>query len=238
MLLFYIRHGDPIYSPDSLTPLGARQAEAVAKRLSLYGLDRIFASSSNRAQETARPASELTKVPIVELDWTNEKYAWQDYSVDDGNGGRRFCFEHPPIKKMMASEEVRKLGFDWYEYFNDIQPTFKTGFLRVRKETDSFLAELGYTRDESANCYIQTRENNERVALFAHHGFGLIFLSCVLNIPYPYLCTRFDMTHSAITVIDFTDEEGIVLPKILTHANDSHLYREGLPTKYNNRIYF
>lgn len=42
MLLFYIRHGDPIYKPDSLTPLGHRQAEAVAKRLSLYGIDRIF----------------------------------------------------------------------------------------------------------------------------------------------------------------------------------------------------
>lgn len=33
MLLFYIRHGDPIYIPDSLTDLGKRQAEAVARRL-------------------------------------------------------------------------------------------------------------------------------------------------------------------------------------------------------------
>ena len=31
MLFFYVRHGDPIYDPDSLTPLGHRQAEAVAK---------------------------------------------------------------------------------------------------------------------------------------------------------------------------------------------------------------
>ena len=32
MLFFYIRHGDPIYSPDSLTPLGRRQAEALGRR--------------------------------------------------------------------------------------------------------------------------------------------------------------------------------------------------------------
>lgn len=38
MLLFYVRHGDPIYNPDSLTPLGERQAEAVAKRLALHGV--------------------------------------------------------------------------------------------------------------------------------------------------------------------------------------------------------
>ena len=46
MLFFYIRHGDPVYEPNKLTPLGQRQAEAVAKRLSLYGLDRIFSSPS------------------------------------------------------------------------------------------------------------------------------------------------------------------------------------------------
>ena len=33
MLLYVIRHGDPTYSPDALTPLGHRQAEAVEKRL-------------------------------------------------------------------------------------------------------------------------------------------------------------------------------------------------------------
>ena len=29
MLLYIVRHGDPIYQPDSLTPLGERQAEAI-----------------------------------------------------------------------------------------------------------------------------------------------------------------------------------------------------------------
>lgn len=53
MLLFYVRHGDPTYEPDALTPLGRRQAEALARRLSLYGLDRIYTSSSTRAMQTA-----------------------------------------------------------------------------------------------------------------------------------------------------------------------------------------
>ena len=49
MLLFYVRHGDPIYNPDSLTPLGERQAEAIARRLALYGIDKIYSSTSTRA---------------------------------------------------------------------------------------------------------------------------------------------------------------------------------------------
>ena len=62
MLLLYVRHGDPIYDPDSLTPLGQRQAEAIAHRLALYGVNRIFASTSVRARETARPTCEILKM--------------------------------------------------------------------------------------------------------------------------------------------------------------------------------
>ena len=32
MILFYIRHGEPIYNPDQLTPHGHEQAEALGKR--------------------------------------------------------------------------------------------------------------------------------------------------------------------------------------------------------------
>ena len=45
MLFFYIRHGDPIYDPDSLTLLGEEQAKALAKRLALYaGIDNPLAA--------------------------------------------------------------------------------------------------------------------------------------------------------------------------------------------------
>ena len=57
MLLYFIRHGDPCYDPDCLTPLGLRQAEAVGRRLARYGLDRIYASPMKRAMQTAQPAA-------------------------------------------------------------------------------------------------------------------------------------------------------------------------------------
>ena len=86
--------------------------------------------------------------------------------------------------------------------------------------------------------YKSSRCGNKRIALFAHHGFGLLFLSTVLNIPYPMFCTHFDMTHTGMTVIEFPECDGYITPKALTLSNDSHIYREGLPTKYNNEIYF
>ena len=82
------------------------------------------------------------------------------------------------------------------------------------------------------------RENGERVALFAHQGFGLAFLSCVLGIPYPVFATHFDIGHSAMTVIDFSSDDGIVVPRVLQLSNDSHIFAAGMKTAYNNKIEF
>ena len=94
MLLFYVRHGDPIYDPDSLTPLGHLQADAVAKRLARYGIDEVYASSSNRAQLTAKPTCEILKRTPIILDWCNEGYVWQDLTVLNDKGQLTWCFSH------------------------------------------------------------------------------------------------------------------------------------------------
>ena len=57
MLLYYIRHGEPIYDPDMLTELGKRQAEAAAERRAPAGIEKIYASTSSRAIQTSRPLS-------------------------------------------------------------------------------------------------------------------------------------------------------------------------------------
>ena len=102
-----------------------------------------------------------------------------------------------------------------------------------------FLESLGYVHDAEQGGYRVEKNNKQRVALFAHQGFGLLFLSLLLDIPYPTFCTHFDMSHSGMTVIEFPEQEsGIVFPRVLQLSNDSHLYREGLPTKYNNRLRF
>ena len=236
MLLFYIRHGDPIYNPNMLTPLGEAQAQAVAKRLSLYGLDKIYASPSTRAMQTARPTADLTKLPIVEVDFADEKHVWNELTVSLSDEKRTWLFQYPKTKAAFASQEIRKLGEDWCAHPDFLR--YKEGINRVKSDTDAFLASLGYEHDRESGRYKVTQDNNERVALFAHQGFGLAFLSALLDIPYPALCVHFDMSHSNVTVIEFENEGGYAIPCVLSLSNDSHLYKEGLPTKYENRIYF
>ena len=237
MIFYYIRHGDPIYNPDSLTELGKRQAEALSKRLALYGVDRIYSSTAVRANKTAEPTSHLVKKDIVQLDWCLERYAFFEMGIDL-DGKRRWVFGVPEYRRLFASNEMTDLGHRWDTHPALVDTTIGQGYRRIQRETHKFLEELGYRFNPETGAYDVLRDNEERVALFAHQGFGMAFLSSLLNIPYPMFCTRFDMSHSGMTAIQFKNEGGICVPKVLTLANDSHLYREGLPTKYHNELYF
>ena len=235
MLFFYIRHGDPIYNPDSLTPLGQRQAEAIGKRLALHGLDRIYASTSNRAILTATPVSEILQKEIVQLDFANENHAWNELTVTL-NGHREWMFHQSQMKEWFASSEIRQMGDNWYHHPKFEQWNFKKGFDRIRKGSDELFASLGYEHVPYTGRYKVIKENNERVALFAHQGFGIAFLSCLLDIPYPQYASHFDICHTGLTVIDFKEENGYAYPRVLMHSSDAHLYREGLPSNYNREF--
>lgn len=237
MLFFYIRHGDPIYDPDSLTPLGKKQAEALAKRLALYGIDRIYASTSNRAIMTAQPTCDLLKKEMTLLDFTNEIHAWNELTVE-GRLGKRWIFEDPDVRSLVTEESVIKLGHRWYEHPALAKYSFQKGISRIDAETDNFFLSLGYEHIRGTGKYKAIMPNDDRVALFAHAGFGLAFLSSLLDIPYPMFFTRFDLSHSGMTVIEFKEEDGYAIPRVLTLSSDSHLYREGLPTNYNNKLRF
>lgn len=238
MLLFYIRHGEPIYEPDSLTALGKRQAYALSKRLCLYGIDEIYSSSAVRAIETARPTAELLHKEINVLDWCNEWHAWQELTLSDKDG--RPCswlYDDEEMRVKMVAPEVVALGKKWYEHEWFSKPSFKSGIERIYNETYRFLSRLGYEHDGNNNYYKAVTPNNKRIALFAHEGFGMAFLSAVLDVPYPVFCTHFGLGHSSMTVIDFGEGERVV-PKVLQLANDSHIYRDGLPTEYNGKYRF
>ena len=219
MILYYIRHGDPIYSPDSLTPLGHRQAEAVAKRLAVYGLDTIYASTSNRAKLTAQPTCELLKKEAELVDFANERYTWEQLTVKT-ESGRMWLFCHPETIKLLHSAEVRALGDRWYDHPALKEHDFETGITRVYDETDAFFASLGYEHIRYTGQYRVRQSNDQRIALFAHQGFGLAFLSCLLDIPFPQFCRHFDMCHSGMTVIEFEEKDGLTIPKILTLSSD------------------
>ena len=245
MIFYYVRHGDPIYDPDCLTPLGERQAEAVGKRLSVYGLDKIYSSPSTRAMQTAKPTCEMLKKDMTVLDWCDEAIAWREIALEYEKGKKTWCFQHQPTREIFARKDVKALGKDFYKHDLIVNneryanTKFEEGLGRIQKEADALFLSLGYRHDEERGGFIAEKPTNERVAMFAHQGFGIAFLSSVLDIPYPLFSTSFDISHSSVTAIWFDDYArtgDIVYPRILQLANDSHLISEGLFVPYNNII--
>ena len=115
----------------------------------------------------------------------------------------------------------------------------KEGYLRICRETDAFMQSLGYRHDREACAYIPENPNERRIALFAHEGFGKLFLSALLDIPYPLFSTRFELGHSSMTVISFEDHGGkYVNPHVFQLSNDSHIFAADIPTNFQNRILF
>lgn len=247
MLLFYVRHGDPIYNPNQLTPLGLRQAEAIARRLARYGLDKVYCSSSNRAIQTAQPTCELLKLEPEILDWTNEDHAYEDQSMLNKDGERLWAFYIPEFVDFLTSKEIRDLGMNWTSHprFQEADfARYASGHLRIRKDTLAFLDMLGFSYDDEKGQYLVknykegTPAKERRIALFAHHGFGTNFIATLLQIPHPQICLKTNFGHTGLTVFDLPEDRPYAIPQMLTMGNDGHLLADNLPTHYNNCIYF
>lgn len=235
MLLFILRHGDPIYNPDSLTEKGHLQAQALAKRLALYGIDKIYTSPLIRAKQTARPTEILLNKTAQVEEWASENKAWESFILKSEN---RWFF-HSSLANKLREPEITALGLKWYEHEIFNNSNCKEGYKSLLDSSDEFLARHGYIHDRENLRYIAKEPNDERIAVFCHQGFGLAWLGTMLDIPLPTVWSTMDITHTGMTVIEFrTDKEGICNAKMLTMSNDSHLYKEGLPTKYNNYLYF
>ena len=231
MLLYIIRHGDPIYNPDTLTPKGRLQAQALAKRLAVHGLDRIYSSPCGRALETAQPTAEMLGLDINIEPWTRE--VDDKFSLVMPDGQRKFAVNVE--NTVYRSKENLNLGGRWHEadIFESIDA--KGAYDEICTCSDEFLARHGYVRD--GGVYRIEKGNDERVAVFCHGGLSAVWLSHLLNIPFHMFMAGIGISHTGVTILDFENRDnGITAPYCLCLSDISHIYKENLPLKFTNSI--
>ena len=229
MLFHFIRHGDPIYNPDSITELGERQAEALANYLSELKIDKIYSSTSARAHMTAIPTSKKLNLECEMLDWAVEDNSAKYFAVDIGDNKKEWCFWDEKTVKNLLSPQALSLGKEWYkaDFINFNQ--FEEGIKFFNEKADNFFKELGLIHDREREVYYVKEPKYENVAFFSHGGFAMAFLSSLLDIPYNIFCTKFMVlsTTSVVTIYFPTNKE-VCRPLIMTYCDDSHLYKEGV----------
>ncbi|WP_269542104.1 histidine phosphatase family protein [Cerasicoccus fimbriatus] len=223
MRIYLIRHADPDYANNTITPAGHLEAQALATRLAKQGLDRIFCSPMGRAQDTARYTAKALGLEPTTLEWTRE-LDWPRIS-EEGLGN--ICAFDLHGHSVHLDDHTYTCA-NWSDVPPLDDPAFRIGYDTLCREADQFIAGLGYER--AGQTYRIANPNRLKIGLFCHGGFGLTLLSRLLNIPMPLVWTGFFLPPSSVTTILFDERnDQVATPRCLGVGDISHLYASELP---------
>jgi broad specificity phosphatase PhoE len=224
MRLYIVRHADPDYENDTITPAGHLEAQALAKRLASQGLEHLYSSPLPRARLTAGYTSDLLKMPVETLDWIAEPRL----GVEVDPWGRLAAWDVPG--ELIRGGETLPSHADWHAFELLADPAIRDHFLVTQRESDAFLETLGYRRE--GGRYRILESNRDRVAVFCHNGAGLFWFAHLLEIPLSLVWSGFWMAPSSVTTILFDERsQHWAVPRCLGFGDVSHLYEARLPVQ-------
>lgn len=225
MKIIFIRHGDPDYANDTITPKGLRDAELLAQRISKWDVTDFYCSPLGRAKATAACTLNKLGKSAVTLDWMHEF----SYAIDDPVTGRHGV----PWDLVPSYWTGDPLMFDlnrWVE--TDIMrqnPQIAIKYNEFCEHLDEFLSGYGYHRKER---YYQTnkeeifltstiapdgttnvdklvrKEKETVIVIFCHLGIICVALSHLLNIPFPLLVHGFFLPTTSLTILSSEERWG------------------------------
>jgi len=230
MKLLIIRHADPDYSIDSLTPTGWEEAKCLADRLSKLDVQAFYVSPLGRARDTASLTLERMGREAKVLSWLQEF----------------------PAKVKIPNREKVGVAWDWLPADWTAEPSFfdrdrwmepevfsssnvQALISEVYDGLDALLEEHGYARQ--GNCYRAVRPNEDTVVLCCHFGLECVLLSRMLNVSPMVLWHGTCAAPASVTVL--TTEErrkGIAYFRMNTFGDTSHLYAAGREPSFAARF--
>lgn len=224
MRLYIIRHAEPDYEHNTITPQGHKEARALAKRLKGEGLTRIYSSPLGRALHTAQYTAKATGLKVKVENWTQELLGLKMGAVLPRG---EFVAWDLPGEIIRQKREL--LAYDSWHHIPYLQPKKFRGIVaKVNRSSDNFLKRHGYLR--KGGRYRVVKENKERIAVFCHNGFGLTWLSHLLDIPLPLIWSGFWMAPSSFTTVLFDmRSDKWAVPRCIGFCDVSHLQKNGLP---------
>ena len=230
MRILIIRHGDPDYSIDSLTPTGWIEAEALAEYLMKTSISSIYVSPLGRAKDTIKPYLEKSGREAVTLDFLRE---FSPRVTKPGIDGVGVSWDWLP-----GEFATRDYFFDkdkWHTAPEFIEADVKSEYDRVCAGLDELLANHGYERD--GGIYRAVRPNHDTVALVCHFGVESVLLSHLFGVSPMTLWHSTCALPTSVTTI-YTEErrEGIAYFRMSAFGDTSHLYAVGRAPSFAARF--
>ncbi|MFW6061745.1 MAG: histidine phosphatase family protein [Planctomycetota bacterium] len=204
MNIYLIRHAEPNYETDNLTPTGLIQAQRLADYLADVQFTHLYCSPLGRARATLTPALATQRAEPITLDWLRELEA----QLPDG----RWCwnvtladlFERPglarQIESFMADQQTRLLA-RW----------------------DSLLAGHGYQREGLLYHLPRASRQKPIAAMFCHAGLITTLLAGLFQLPLAATYARLKYPPTGITHLQISHHDGFADLRLVSYAARPHL---------------
>jgi len=228
MRLLIVRHADPDYSIDSLTPTGWVEAELLSHRLSKLDVKQFYVSPLGRARDTGRATLEKMGRTAIVKPWLREldnPQALQDRGITLWDWLPQKWTEHPDFydrDKWWDVPVFREAG---------VEATVR----EIWAGLDELLADHGYVRE--GNLYRVVRANEDTVVLVCHFGLECVLLGHLLGIsPMVLWHGTCAAPTSVTTVVTEERQKGIASFRMSAFGDISHLYAADQPPAFAARF--
>ena len=222
MKIMIIRHADPDYEKDSLTPAGWEEAKLLAEQISRLDIKAFYVSPMGRAQDTAGCTLKKMNRTAKTLDWLREFSA--EIDRPDRPGTKSICWDWLP--QDWTAESLFLNVDTWTDHPSMIAGDVKKEYQWLCGGLDALLYSHGYER--KGRCYRVRQANSDTIALFCHYGSGCAILSHLLNISPILLWHGFVAAPSSVTVVRTEERrKGIAAFRVSSYGDTSHLYVNG-----------
>ena len=231
MKLLIVRHGDPDYSIDSLTPKGWKEAEYLSEKLTKLDIKAFYVSPLGRAKDTA-------SLTLKKLGRTAEVCEWlREFNPEihrpDQKGKLKNAGDWLPQD---WTEDERVYRYDkWFENEVMEEGKVKQEYEWVIKNFDELLAKHGYVRE--GHYYKVEESNHDTIVLFCHFGLECVLLSRLMN------CSPMVLWHgmcaaptSVTTLVTEERRKGIASFRMSAFGDISHLYVHDEPPAFAARF--
>lgn len=221
MRLLIVRHGDPDYERDSLTPTGWREAELLSDWLSREPAKAYYVSPLGRARDTASLTLQKLGRTAETMDWLQE-FPTRIYK--SGQTEKSICWDWLPQDWL---RDPRFLEHDkWFLPESMAEAGVKEAYDRVIAGFDGLLARHGYVRD--GLWYRVEQGNGDTIVLFCHFGLECVLLSHLMNVSPMILWHGTCAAPSSVTTA-VTEERrpGIAVFRTLRFGEVAHLTSRG-----------
>lgn len=230
MKLLIVRHGDPDYSIDSLTPTGWEEAKLLADRLCKLDIKAFYVSPLGRARDTASITLERLGREAEVLPWLEEFLArvrrpdkdkltipWDWLPGDWTAEPKFFDRDHWMEPDVFANSDTPE------------QIQF------VYDGLDALLEKHGYTRE--GNYYRAEQPNEDTIVLVCHFGLESVLLSHLLNVSPMVLWHGTCAAPTSVTTLTTEERrEGIAYFRMNGFGDISHLYAAGREPSFAARF--